>query len=84
MNSAVLNQNEIVTTDSGVSVSRSALSKLSRAEARVALLVADGLTNRQIGERLYVSPRTIDSHVANMFNKLNVSSRVRLALAIAA
>ncbi len=60
------------------------LSTLSPAEQRVARLVADGLMNRQIGEQLFVSMRTVDTHVSHVFRKLNVSSRVRLALLIAA
>ncbi len=62
----------------------SVLAKLSPTELRVALLVADGLTNRQIGERLFVSHRTIDTHISHLFNKLNVNSRVRLALVVGA
>jgi DNA-binding NarL/FixJ family response regulator len=83
MNTAVLTNDTPIDFEESP-VSSSAASKLSPAELRVARLVADGLTNRQIGERLYVSPRTVDTHVAHMFAKLNVSSRVRLALAIAA
>jgi DNA-binding NarL/FixJ family response regulator len=59
------------------------LDVLTPAEQRVALLVADGLTNREIGERLFVSCRTIDAHLAHMFAKLNVSSRTRLAVMVA-
>ena len=42
-------------------------------------LVAEGLTNPQIGERLYVSPRTVQTHLAHIFAKLGVSTRAQLA-----
>jgi DNA-binding NarL/FixJ family response regulator len=60
------------------------LNKLSPMEMRVARLVADGLTNRQIGELLFVSHRTIDTHLSHVFSKLNVTSRVRVALVVGA
>jgi DNA-binding CsgD family transcriptional regulator len=41
--------------------------------------VAEGLSNPQIGERLYVSPRTVQTHVAHVFTKLGVVSRAQLA-----
>src|SRR5262249_24059114 len=43
---------------------------LGRRVAEVALLVADGLSNRQIGSRLFISERTVDSHVRSILNKL--------------
>ncbi len=48
---------------------------LSRRELDVLRLVADGLSNQAIGERLYVSEHTVHRHVANILNKLSVSSR---------
>jgi DNA-binding NarL/FixJ family response regulator len=45
----------------------------------VALLVADGLTNRQIGAELVISERTVDRHVENILSKLNVRSRAQIA-----
>jgi len=42
-------------------------------------LVVEGLSNPQIGERLFVSPRTVQTHVAHVFTKLQVSSRAQLA-----
>ena len=52
---------------------------LTVTERTVAALVADGLSNPQIGERLYISRRTVQTHVAHIFMKLGVSSRAQLA-----
>ena len=52
---------------------------LTVTERTVADLVADGLSHPQIGERLYVSRRTVQTHVAHIFMKLGVSSRAQLA-----
>jgi len=51
----------------------------SRRETEVGTLVAEGLTNNQIAERLVVSPRTVDNHLARMFEKVGVHSRMALA-----
>ena len=45
----------------------------------MAELVADGLTNRDVAERLLISPHTVSGHLRNIFLKLNVKSRVELA-----
>jgi DNA-binding CsgD family transcriptional regulator len=52
---------------------------LTPTERTVVELVAEGLTNPQIGERLYVSPRTVQTHLAHVFAKLGISSRAHLA-----
>jgi DNA-binding NarL/FixJ family response regulator len=57
---------------------------LAKREADVARLVADGLTNRQIGAQLFISERTVDSHVRSILNKLGVSSRAQIAAWITA
>ena len=41
-------------------------------------LVADGLTNREVAERLYVSPHTVNGHLRHAFGKLGINSRVAL------
>ncbi|MGW5499022.1 AAA family ATPase [Streptomyces olivaceoviridis] len=51
---------------------------LSPQELQIAQMVADGLTNRQIGERLYLSHRTVSSHLHRIFPKLGVTSRTAL------
>ncbi len=55
------------------------LAPLSPAERVVAELVAEGHTNREIGESLYVSRRTVETHIAHAFQKLDVRSRTQLA-----
>jgi predicted ATPase/DNA-binding CsgD family transcriptional regulator len=55
---------------------------LSRREREVAELVAHGKSNRAIGEALFISERTVENHVASIYNKLNVASRVDLARVI--
>jgi DNA-binding CsgD family transcriptional regulator/tetratricopeptide (TPR) repeat protein len=56
---------------------------LSAAEHKVALLVADGLTNIQVGERLFLSRHTVDSHLRHIFAKLDIKRRVELATLVA-
>jgi DNA-binding CsgD family transcriptional regulator len=52
---------------------------LTKSERAVAELVAEGLTNREVARRLYVSPHTVNSHLRHAFQKLNVSTRAGLA-----
>jgi DNA-binding CsgD family transcriptional regulator len=52
---------------------------LSESERRVADLVARGLSNKEIAERLYMSHRTVGSHLYRIFPKLGLRSRVELA-----
>src|SRR5262249_54781897 len=52
---------------------------LGKREDEVARLVADGLTNREIGARLFISERTVDSHIRSILNKLGFSSRAQIA-----
>ena len=54
-------------------------SPLSRRESEVAKLVAAGMSNRRIGERLYLSERTVEGHVERIRNKLGVRSRTGVA-----
>jgi len=52
---------------------------LGKRETEVARLVADGLSNKQIGTRLFISEHTVDSHVRGILNKLGVNSRAQIA-----
>jgi predicted ATPase/class 3 adenylate cyclase/DNA-binding CsgD family transcriptional regulator len=52
---------------------------LTPAERDVVRLVREGLANKDIAARLFVSPRTVESHLTHVYTKLGVSSRVQLA-----
>jgi len=52
---------------------------LTRTETKVVQLVAQGLANREIAQKLNVSQRTIESHVSNMLNKTRLHNRTELA-----
>jgi DNA-binding CsgD family transcriptional regulator/tetratricopeptide (TPR) repeat protein len=52
---------------------------LTDSELAVVRLIAQGLTNRETAERLFVSPHTVNSHLRHAFTKLGVNSRVELA-----
>ena len=51
---------------------------MTKSELSVAQLVANGLTNREVAERLFVSPHTVNTHLRQVFAKLEVKSRVDL------
>lgn len=53
--------------------------QLTAQERQIARFVAEGLTNREVAAQLFLSPRTIDFHLRNVFKKLGVSSRTALA-----
>ena len=46
---------------------------------QIARLVANGLTNREIADRLFISERTAEGHIEQIRNKLGFSSRVQIA-----
>lgn len=52
---------------------------LTPAERDVVKLVAEGLTNKDVAGRLFISPRTVQSHLAHVFTKLGVTTRTQLA-----
>lgn len=52
---------------------------LTKAERNVVNLVGEGLTNKEIAKHLYISHRTVDTHVSHALTKLGVTSRVQLA-----
>ena len=53
--------------------------ELTPQELQVAALVRQGLSNREVASQLFLSPRTIDFHLRNVFTKLGISSRTELA-----
>ncbi len=52
---------------------------LSRRESEVLARVSEGLSNREIGEQLFISDRTVGRHLTNIYNKLGVTSRTQAA-----
>ena len=57
--------------------------QLTAQELQIAQLVAQGLSNREIGQRLYLSHRTISTHLYRIFPKLGITSRAELGVALA-
>jgi DNA-binding CsgD family transcriptional regulator len=57
---------------------------LTAREKQIANLAAQGLSNRQIGEQLYLSPRSVGAALYRIFPKLGITSRAALAAALAA
>ena len=53
---------------------------LSGREREVLALIVQGRTNREIGERLFISQKTVGVHVGNILSKLGVSGRVEAAM----
>ena len=59
------------------------LARLSPREREIAGLVADGLTNREIAARLFLSEKTIETHLTRVFQKLGLRSRAQVAAQVA-
>jgi DNA-binding NarL/FixJ family response regulator len=55
---------------------------LTAQEERIASLVVDGLSNKEIAARLVVSTKTVEGHLRNVFEKHGVTSRTQLARAV--
>lgn len=53
---------------------------LTPREREIAILMATGLTNKEIGARLFVSEHTVKNHVSNIYRKLGIDDRTQLAL----
>ncbi|HZO04988.1 MAG TPA: LuxR C-terminal-related transcriptional regulator, partial [Solirubrobacterales bacterium] len=66
------------------STALSGVESLTASEKRVAGLAADGGTNRDIAQELFVTPKTVEVHLSNTYRKLGISSRRQLPAALAA
>jgi DNA-binding NarL/FixJ family response regulator len=54
------------------------IDRLTPQEVQVARLAAEGMSNKEIGSRLFMSPRTVESHLYRIFPKLGIGSRADL------
>jgi DNA-binding NarL/FixJ family response regulator len=71
----------------GAKPRRQALSgaaSLTPSERRVAAMAADGMTNRDIAQSLFVTPKTVEVHLSAVYRKLDIGSRTQLGAALAA
>ena len=55
------------------------IASLTKRELQIARLIVDRRTNREIADELFVSARTVETHVRNIFRKLDADSRVEVA-----
>ncbi len=69
---------ELRTAGAPAATSSAHLAALTWQERRIADLAAGGLTNKEIGERMHLSPRTVSSHLYRVFPKLRITSRAAL------
>lgn len=56
--------------------------QLTPQELQIATLVAQGLTNREIGAQIFLSPKTVEYHLRHVYTKLGIASRADLATAL--
>jgi two-component system, NarL family, response regulator LiaR len=56
------------------------LDELTNREHEVLQLIAEGLSNFEIGERLFISEKTVKSHVSNILSKLHLADRTKVAV----
>jgi DNA-binding NarL/FixJ family response regulator len=59
-----------------------AVESLTRRELEILRLVAEGLTNDEIGKKIFISEKTVKTHLTNIFDKLKVNNRFKAALMI--
>jgi DNA-binding NarL/FixJ family response regulator len=58
------------------------LESLTKRELEILKLVAEGLTNEEIGKRVFISEKTVKTHLTNIFDKLQVNNRFKAALLV--
>lgn len=76
---------EIVENQSGdfrSATTNNAVKELTKREMEILRLVAEGLTNEEIGKKIFISEKTVKTHLTNIFDKLKVNNRFKAALLI--
>lgn len=76
---------EIVQSQSGkpgIEPVNETIKHLTKREVEILRLVAEGLTNEEIGKRIFISEKTVKTHLTNIFDKLKVNNRFKAALLI--
>ncbi|HXV83747.1 MAG TPA: response regulator transcription factor [Candidatus Binatia bacterium] len=58
------------------------LQALTKRELEIVRLVAEGLSNEEIGKKIFISPKTVKTHLSNIFDKLQVHNRFKAALLV--
>jgi DNA-binding NarL/FixJ family response regulator len=61
---------------------RDIIGTLTKRETEILRLVAEGLTNEEIGKKIFISEKTVKTHLTNIFDKLKVNNRFKAALLI--
>ena len=72
--------NEMTQADRRTGPDESNIASLTPREREVITLIAEGLKNKQIGERLFISETTVTHHLSSIFSKLSVSDRLELVI----
>lgn len=66
----------------GTEPANEVIKHLTKREVEILKLVAEGLTNEEIGKRIFISEKTVKTHLTNIFDKLKVNNRFKAALLI--
>ena len=75
---------ELVSTELGrLGLRRSTTRQMTESERRVAKLAASGFTNREVAAKLFMSPKTVEAHLARAYRKLGIHSRAELGARLA-
>jgi len=72
--------NESSTDDVYTNASLKKINSLTKREYEVLILIAEGLNNKDIAEKLYISEKTVKNHISNIFKKLELNDRVQAAI----
>ena len=59
-----------------------AFGEFTEREKEIAVLIAEGLTNRQIADRLYISEGTVKNYISSIYDKTGIHDRVKLAVVL--